>query len=79
MLLDVDTHFHLIPAVASAADKVVWPRLLQLEHIPTASRNVGYEVAIVARLVVAPVHLQHTVVVLIEHKICRQIKNPATK
>lgn len=56
--------------VASAAQEIVRPRLRQIVHVPPSPRYVGDEFAVVAVLVIRFLHLQHVVVMLVEHEIC---------
>ncbi|GFZ19292.1 hypothetical protein Acr_27g0010310 [Actinidia rufa] len=65
---DMDSQFHALKAVASAAEEVIRPRLREIKHVPPSPGNVGDEVLVIAVVVVCLVHLQDIVGVLVKHK-----------
>ena len=64
----MDSQFHALKAVASAAEEVIRPRLREIKHVPPSPGNVGDEVLVIAVVVICLVHLQDIVGVLVKHK-----------
>lgn len=66
---NLNSDFHTLKAVTSAAEKEICICLRQVKHVPPASCNIIYEIFVNAIIIASFVHLKNIVGMLIKPKI----------
>lgn len=71
VIMDIDSDFHSLRAVAFAAEEVIWLCICEIKDVTTTLCNILYEVFVNAILVACLVHLQNIIGVLVKPEILK--------